>query len=85
MKSIVINFIVYFQVSVQSIQADHNITLPSFYAANELTFDADGVAIITYNTTETSTWDISCWPKEVSYWISIVTNCIICMYMHKLF
>ena len=55
------------QVSVQSIQADHNITLPFIYAANELTFEADGVAVITYNTSETSTWYINCWPKEVSY------------------
>ena len=56
-----------FQVCVQSIQADKKITFPFFYAVKELEFDADGVATITYNKSETTKWYIKCYPEQVSY------------------
>ena len=54
-----------FQISVESIQAD-NITFPFFFTVNTLKFDAGGVAMVSYNASNTTSWYIHCWPKEVS-------------------
>ena len=56
--------VIIFQISVESIQAD-NITFPFFFTVNTLKFDAGGVAMLSY-TSNTTSWHIDCWPKEVS-------------------
>ena len=51
--------------------------------AKELEFDADGVATISYNLSETTTWYISCWPKEVSYARNLVCTFSYTHLMHN--